>query len=86
MERALNARLGSPVELSIEIGVTTGETPAQRNRRLAAERLAQAEAAIKADPKVQRLGEDFGAEVVEGSVSVTDTGKLELTVNQAETR
>ncbi|WP_285835145.1 DNA polymerase III subunit gamma/tau C-terminal domain-containing protein, partial [Halomonas sp. NCCP-2165] len=45
------------------------ETPQARAERLAAERHAEAVAALKADPRVQQLQETFGARLQESSVT-----------------
>jgi DNA polymerase-3 subunit gamma/tau len=70
IERALSEQLGQPVALTLTIGRVAGETPAQRRRRLEAERLQRAETEIADDPRVQQLLADFGGEVQNGSVTV----------------
>ncbi|MFK7913611.1 MAG: DNA polymerase III subunit gamma/tau [Pseudomonadales bacterium] len=63
VQRALSERLGTTVALRITPAVLSQETPAQRNTRLQQERLQAAEAAIAADPTVQRLLQEFGGRV-----------------------
>lgn len=67
---ALGRREGREVRLVINVGRVPGETPAMRRERLQAERQREAEAAIAGDPQVQRLMEDFQAQIVRGSVTV----------------
>ena len=67
---ALSRREGREVRLAINVGRVQGETPAMRRERLQAERQREAEAAIADDPRVQRLVEDFQAQIVRGSVTV----------------
>ncbi|WP_355662166.1 DNA polymerase III subunit gamma/tau [Halomonas salifodinae] len=57
--------------LVVEVaGLPAGiETPQARAQRLAAERHAEAVAALKADPQVQQLEETFGARLQESSVT-----------------
>jgi DNA polymerase-3 subunit gamma/tau len=74
IERAMAAHVGRAIAVRIAPGVVASETPAQRRARLDAERLAEAEAAIAADPRVQRLLEDFEGELVAGSVRVGAAG------------
>jgi DNA polymerase-3 subunit gamma/tau len=57
------------VQVVIQPGAVTAETPATRAARLRAERQAEAEEAIRHDPVVQALMEHFDAKVIEGSIS-----------------
>jgi DNA polymerase-3 subunit gamma/tau len=84
LERGVCDYLGRPLAVQIELGMPTGETPAQRRRRLDAERLLAAAEAINGDPRVQRLAEEFGAEVVAGSVSVDDSGEQHGPMDRVE--
>ncbi len=70
--KALSDHFGRPMKLSIEARAATGETPADRDARLAAERQAQAEQAILGDPNVQSIIETFDAQVRPGSVQALD--------------
>ena len=70
IERALSDYLEQPIKVTLTIGSVQGETPARRRHRLAAERLSRAEAEISGDPRVRQLLEEFGGEVVDGSVRV----------------
>lgn len=72
LEDALSQWAGDKQTVQIDVGAVTTETPAVRHTRLQAERLRAAEREIKDDPRVQRLLEDFEANVVEGSVRVLD--------------
>ncbi len=57
-----------PVQVVIQPGPVTAETPAATAARLRAERQADAEVAIRQDPIVLALVEHFGAVIKEGSV------------------
>ena len=48
------------------------ETPRQQAERLAAERHAQAVAALQRDPNIQKLQQAFGARLVESTVKPAD--------------
>lgn len=50
------------------------ETPRQQAERLAAERHAQAVAALQRDPNIQKLQQAFGARLVESTVKPADAG------------
>ena len=50
------------------------ETPRQQAERLAAQRHAQAVAALQRDPNIQKLQQAFGARLVESTVKPADTG------------
>ncbi|WP_445005181.1 DNA polymerase III subunit gamma/tau [Halomonas mongoliensis] len=50
------------------------ETPRQQAERLAAERHAEAVAALRRDPNVQKLEEAFGARLIESTVKPAETG------------
>ncbi|WP_445004196.1 DNA polymerase III subunit gamma/tau [Halomonas mongoliensis] len=50
------------------------ETPRQQAERLAAERYAEAVAALRRDPNVQKLEEAFGARLIESTVKPAETG------------
>jgi DNA polymerase-3 subunit gamma/tau len=65
---ALGAHFGAEVRLSVEVGAVQGPTAAAHASRQRAERQAEAEAAIEADPFVQTLLKDFGGTIVPGSV------------------
>ncbi len=61
------AELGHAVTLRIEVGPVT-DTPALRLAAEQARRLAQAQSQVLADPYVQRLMREFGAQIVPGSI------------------
>ncbi|MDR5891796.1 DNA polymerase III subunit gamma/tau [Halomonas mongoliensis] len=50
------------------------ETPRQQAERLAAERHAEAVAALRRDPNVQKLEQAFGARLIESTVKPAETG------------
>ena len=68
------AGIGISRRVSIEPGPLpeTLETPRQQSERIAAERHAQAVAALKSDPHVQQLQEAFGAHLIEATVKPLD--------------
>ncbi|RPH65885.1 MAG: DNA polymerase III subunit gamma/tau [Burkholderiales bacterium] len=65
---ALAAHFGAPVRLEVEVGPVRGATAAAASAREHADRQAQAQAAIEADPFVRALIEDFDGSIVPGSV------------------
>ena len=69
---ALRDQQGDDVQVVIEVGAVTSETPAARAARLKAERLSEAEAEISEDPRVKMLLNEFEAEIQTGSVTVED--------------
>jgi len=68
---ALTAHFGRPMRVSILSGDVEGPTVAGIDSAEQAQRLAQAQAVIQADPFVQALIKDFGAQIVPGSVQPT---------------
>jgi DNA polymerase-3 subunit gamma/tau len=70
---ALSEWGGRAISVAIEKGAVPSETPARYRQRLRAEAVAAAEVAISEDPRVQRLLEDFDADLVRGSVSVDES-------------
>src|SRR5690554_5953203 len=74
------ASIGVSRQVSIEPGPLPEmlETPRQQSERIAAERHAQAVAALKSDPHIQQLQEAFGARLLEATVKPREaetTGK-----------
>jgi DNA polymerase-3 subunit gamma/tau len=69
---ALAGALGMPVTLEIRVGKSEQETPARRRVREDAERQAEAESQLRADPVALRLQERFGAEWVPDSIRPLD--------------
>lgn len=69
------AGIGVSRRVSIEPGPLpeTLETPRQQSERIAAERHAQAVAALKRDPHIQQLQEAFGARLLEATVKPRET-------------
>ncbi len=63
LQDALTARLGRQTKISVTVGERDSETPAQRATRLADERLAEATASLREDPKVAEICDMFGAVV-----------------------
>ncbi|MDX1824683.1 MAG: DNA polymerase III subunit gamma/tau, partial [Thiohalomonadales bacterium] len=68
LREALTVYFGRPLKLHIEIKDADGETPAEREARLQAERQATAEAAIESDPNVQSILDAFDGQVRPNSV------------------
>jgi DNA polymerase III subunit gamma/tau len=69
---ALAKLLGGPVRLQLDFDHPQAETPADRDRRLAAERQRQAEHAIDEDPLVREMQKLFDATVDRGSIRPAD--------------
>ena len=63
LSRALEAVLGEPVKLQLNIGPLPWESPAQRRERLSQERQAEAERAIEQDEKVHKIIDEFDGRV-----------------------
>ena len=68
LEAELNRHFDQPVGLSIDIGRIAGETPAQRDAVIRAQRHADAVASLEQDPFVQEMIERFDATLQESSV------------------
>lgn len=68
VREALAAHFGAPVRLDVEVGAVQGTTAAGVSARERADRQAQAQAAIEADPFVRTLIEEFDGSIVPGSV------------------
>ncbi|HSH41256.1 MAG TPA: DNA polymerase III subunit gamma/tau [Arenicellales bacterium] len=66
--RAVSEQTGEPVEIRIEMKEPAAETPVQSAAREQADRQRQAEEAIRGDPDVQDLIEQFDATLVEDSI------------------
>jgi DNA polymerase-3 subunit gamma/tau len=71
IQDALTAHFGRPIRVSILSGEVEGPTVAGIDSAEQAQRLSQAQAVIQADPFVQALIQDFGAQIVPGSVQPT---------------
>lgn len=69
---ALQEYYGSPVKLSVEIGETAGESPAQLESHRRAERQKAAVQAIEKDPNVTALRETFNADVRSETIQPLD--------------
>ena len=65
IERALQRELEREVRVSIDVGETAGETPAARNVRIQAERLAVAQQHLEADSTVRSLIDEFDGKLSE---------------------
>jgi DNA polymerase-3 subunit gamma/tau len=65
---ALTAHFGKPVKLVVEQGEVEGKTVAKVDARIHQEKRLNAEQLIAADPFIQQLQKEFGAQVVGGSV------------------
>jgi DNA polymerase III subunit gamma/tau len=72
LREALSDYLGMPVRVQLEFGKPAAETPADRERRAAAERQRQAEAAIGEDPLVREMQKVFDATVDRDSIRPAD--------------
>ncbi|MDH5737001.1 MAG: hypothetical protein OEZ23_01760, partial [Gammaproteobacteria bacterium] len=70
---AVSRHLGREVKVSIEVGDTTEETPAEILARQKAERQAAAEQAIEKDKQVQHLIQAFGGRLNPGSIRPLET-------------
>ena len=68
LEKALGEYFNEPVKLKILLTDEDPDSPAARQKREQEQRQLEAEAAIASDPVVEQLKEDFGAEVVPGSI------------------
>ena len=68
LKAALAEHFGRPIAVTVEVGAVQGATAAAVRQGERAERQADAEAAIRADPFVQALVKDFGASIVPGSI------------------
>jgi DNA polymerase-3 subunit gamma/tau len=68
---AVSAHFGRPIRVSIVSGEVDGPTVAGIDSAEQAQRLSQAQAEIQADPFVQALIQDFGAQLISGSVQPT---------------
>jgi DNA polymerase-3 subunit gamma/tau len=66
--RALSEELGKPVEVKIRLSEPAVETPVQSVEREKSDKQKQAEQAIKNDPDVQDLIDQFDATLVEDSI------------------
>ena len=64
----LNLHLGRSIKLQIEVIKPEQETPAQANARKRIERQRQAEEAIKSDPLIRQMIEQFGASIRPDSI------------------
>ena len=72
LREALGRHFGTAVRLQLEFKAPRSETPADRERRAAAERQRQAENAIEADPLVREMQKVFDATVDRDSIRPAD--------------
>jgi DNA polymerase-3 subunit gamma/tau len=70
---ALNQYLGRSLKLEVEISRPEQETPAQMAARQHAERQRLAEAAIRSDPLVQQMIQQFAAVIRDGTIEPVNT-------------
>ena len=68
LQHALSEYFSKDLKLRIQIAEHEAETPAQLQHRITSERQLAAEQAIEKDVVVQGLRENFGAEIVPGSI------------------
>lgn len=73
LAHALNEYFGQAVQTRVNMGGVERETPAEYAERRYQEKLVQAEESILQSPLVQRLVEEFGAELVPGSVHLNNS-------------
>lgn len=73
LRKALELRLEQPVRVKITLGPVQGETPAQRQQRLAAQRQQQAEREVDEDPLLKQLIARFDGRLDRASITPTDT-------------
>ena len=69
---ALSQYYGRPIRLTLTIKDASGESPAARDTRVQAERMAQAQIAIAEDPTVQSIVDAFDGQVRPNSVEPID--------------
>lgn len=72
LQDAIQKYFAKETTVTIRVGTVSAETPAVRSARLKAERQAQALRAMRADPIVQELVQNFGATLNEDSVVPVD--------------
>ncbi len=71
LEQAMSSYFGEPLRVNVRVGGGE-ETPAQRERRLEAERLEAARQQLEADPNVRTLQDMFGAEIQADTVRLKE--------------
>ena len=67
----MSSYFGEPLRVNVRVGGGE-ETPAQRERRLEAERLEAARQQLEADPNVRTLQDMFGAEIQADTVRLKE--------------
>ena len=72
LKRALEDYLGCSIKLCIKVEQPGAETPAQRHAKAQVARQRQAEQTMAGDPLVRAVEEQFGAQLVTGSVKPID--------------
>jgi DNA polymerase-3 subunit gamma/tau len=70
---ALGAQLGGDVRVQFDIGAARGETASERNMRARDVRQSEATHGFAADPNIQRLVQQHGAQILPESVRPLDT-------------
>ena len=73
LRKALELRLEQPVTVKITLGAIAGETPAQRQQRLAAQRQQEAEREVDQDPLLKHLIARFDGRLDRSSIAPVDT-------------
>jgi DNA polymerase-3 subunit gamma/tau len=68
IREAIAAYFGKPVELKFTIGTVSGQTPMALQQQKEQARQSAAVAAIKTDPVVKQLVEDFDAKIIDSSI------------------
>lgn len=73
LRKALELRLEQPVTVKITLGTVAGETPAQRQQRLVAERQEEAEREVDQDPLLKHLIARFDGRLDRSSIAPVDS-------------
>jgi len=69
VQTALTTYFGVPIELQMQPGPLTAETPSQERQRLEREYQEKAQESFRAHPLVQEFIRQFDAEIQPGSIS-----------------
>ena len=76
LAKALTAYFGEPVEIQIDVGEVSAETPQATTLRLRAERQAAAVESMKNDENVQQIIARFDGRLLENTIKPLDKVKL----------
>lgn len=72
LQEALESYLGRSIQMKIEVAETVEETPAQVAERRLQEKQSVAVNAMREDPVVKTLEEDFDGELLVDSIKLND--------------